>query len=177
MKKILLIIVVASLSLLSEGALNVRQDVTVSRSSMSLRTIVPTATTQEMKKNTLVETNSVPLKGSNENRPYYRRPAGAFYAPYVAVNGRGFNYYGDFSYILVKPYSSYTYRAEDVNNYYFYWQSDELDENHVDESLEHTVRYDIMEQVPPKLCFTHERDESEIVYYFQYLGEPAGRPG
>ena len=171
MKKILLFIVVASLSMLGAGAREGRHDTDESRQSVSLTRDIPPAITQEMKRNTLLGSiQFLPLKILSEDRPYYLRPAGAYYAPYVAVNGSGFYYYGDFSYILVKPYSKYTYRTEAVNNYYFYWLSDELDENFVDKSLEHTVSYDIMEQVPPKLCFTHERDENETVYCFQYPG-------
>ena len=41
-------------------------------------------------------------------KPYYLRPAGAFYSPFVALNGVGWNSFG-YDFIQVKPYSDYTY--------------------------------------------------------------------
>ena len=41
-------------------------------------------------------------------KPYYLRPAGAFYSPFVAVNGVGWYSFG-YDFIPVKPYSDYTY--------------------------------------------------------------------
>ncbi len=41
-------------------------------------------------------------------KPYYLRPAGAFYSPFVAVNGVGWYSLG-YDFIQVKPYSDYTY--------------------------------------------------------------------
>ena len=41
-------------------------------------------------------------------KPYYLRPAGAFYSPFIAVNGVGWYSFG-VDIMQLKPYSDYTY--------------------------------------------------------------------
>ena len=169
MKNLLLIFTSVLLSFTGAGATASRQDLTASRRSLQLTRVNPPIKTQEMKRNPMVGTKILPLNASAGNKPYYKRPAGAFYSPFIAVDGCGLYTYGDYNYLLVTPYGDYTYSAEAVGNYYFYWLVDETpDAINIDESRKHTVHYDMMEQEPPKLCFSLERDESEITDFFQY---------
>ena len=166
MKQLLIALTVLSLSLLYVADAQTSSVVTASHQRPALSRATIPAQFQEMKKNTETHPRSVPIKASNENRPYYRRPAGAFFSPFVAVNGCGFYTFGDYSYLLVKPYSAYTYRAERLNNYYYYWLNDDMDFS-IDQNCEHPVAYDVLEQEPPKLCFSLLRDDIGE-YYFQY---------
>lgn len=168
MKKLFIFVVIASLTMLSADAFDGRQDVVMPHQSRSLTRVVLPDNAQEMKKHTLAESATVPVKGSNENMPYYKRPAGAFFSPFIAVNGCGLNSYGDYSFLLVKPYSDYTYRAENVGNYTFYWLDEELGEFHLDKNREHTISYDVLEKEAPELLFCNESDEDGAYYYFQY---------
>ena len=54
------------------------------------------------------EAVSSPNRSPEFIKPYYLRPAGAFYSPFVALNGVGWYSFG-YDFIQVKPYSDYTY--------------------------------------------------------------------
>ena len=169
MKQLLLALVASSFSLLNASAEPANPVVNASHQRPPLSRAVIPVKSQEMKKNT---GEPAQLRTSNDNKPYYHRPAGAFFSPFVAVNGRGFYTYGDYSYLMVKPYSTYTYRAEELNNYYFYWRNNDFDFS-IDENQEHIVGYDVLEQEPPKLFFSLQRDDIGD-YYFQYPDHYSG---
>ena len=168
MKRILLCVVTASLSLLSVGAQTRSHDVAAPLHPMSLTRADLPATTQEMKRNTVASPVAVPMKSSSDKRPFYRRPAGAFFAYYLAKNGCGLYCDDDYSFLVVRPFSKYTYHALNVDNYSFFWPSDVMGENDVDTRINHVVSYDDQEKESPKLCFSSLDDENGIVNYFQY---------
>ena len=168
MKRLLFLVVTASLSLWSAGAQARSHEVAQPRLPMSLTRADLPATTQEMKKNIVAGLGAVPMKDSSEKRPFYRRPAGAFFTYFLAKDGCGLYHYDDYCFLMVRPFSSYTYRAADVANYSYFWASDVMDENDVDTRLNHIVYYDEQEKESPKLCFSSLGDESGTVYYYQY---------
>ena len=160
--------VTASLSLLSAGAQVRSHGVAAPRHTMSLTRASLPAATHEVKRNTVTRSVAVPMKGSSDKRPFYRRPAGAFFAYYLAKDGCDLNYYSDYSFLLVNPFSKYTYRAEGVGNYSFFWASDAVDESDVETQLNHIVTYEEQEKESPKLCFSSPSDENGTIYYYQY---------
>ena len=60
-------------------------------------------------------------KKANYIKPFYYRPAGAYYCPMIAVNGTGGYSYGN-DFVLFKPYSKYLFRSSvdgaDENTHY-----------------------------------------------------------
>lgn len=164
-----LLVVFASLTVLSSSALSIGHDEVSSQRHLSLTRVNPPNQAMEMKKRTPAKEDSVsPAEDTIKLKPYYHRPAGAFYAPYVAVNGSGFYGYGSIKYIFVKPYSDYTYRAEDLGNYFYYWQYDSLGNDVFATEQECTISYDLLEKDPPKLCFAKGKEEGDTIFYYQY---------
>ena len=168
MKKILSLVVIASLSLLSVGAQTRSHDMATPRHQLSLTRANLPATTQEMKKNTVPKSVAVPMKAFSGDRPYYRRPAGAYISTYVAKDGCGFWSYGDNSFLLVRPFSNYTYRAENIGNYSFFWASDDFDGNDVDVDRDHIVHYGDLERNLPQLYFSSSSGESWSIYQYPF---------
>lgn len=109
-KKSLLFIVVACLMVLSVGAQSRKSDAVrlLQRPSLTCVNSQPDESVQEVQKCSRVtpvaasDADNAPLK------PFYRRPAGAFYCSQIAINGvGGYSLYHDFA--LFKPYAKYTF--------------------------------------------------------------------
>ena len=106
-RKSLLFVVVASLMALSAGAQSRKSDMTRSlqRPPLSRMDLQADANVNEMPKRTPV---AAPVRDHAPLKPFYRRPAGAFYCPEIAVNGvGGYSLYNDI--VLFKPYAEYTF--------------------------------------------------------------------
>ena len=106
-RKSLLFVVVASLMALSAGAQSRKSDMTRSllRPPLSRMDLQADANVNEMPKRTPV---AAPVRDNAPLKPFYRRPAGAFYCPEIAVNGvGGYSLYNDI--VLFKPYAEYTF--------------------------------------------------------------------
>jgi hypothetical protein len=79
------------------------------RSEMSVRKapqierLAKSATTQEMQMRTPGTAVAKAPKKSSYLEPFYRRPAGAFYSPCIAVDGNGSYTWGD-DFLLLKPF-------------------------------------------------------------------------
>ncbi len=57
--------------------------------------------------------------------PYYVRPAGAYFSPFIAVDGRGLYSYGNWTFLITKPFGEYTYKGDAYGNdgsYTYVWQ-------------------------------------------------------
>ena len=81
--------------------------------------------------------------------PYYKRPAGAFYCPFIAVDGAGLYSYGDYSFLLTKPFGDYTWYGDafgDDGTYTYIW------EYHVRDDADNSNPY-------------FEIDTKELTYY------------
>ncbi len=109
MKKSLLLIAMASLMVLGAGAQEKVSERMSSLRSKSLTRIQPEILTQEMKVDAPAIMVTPPKRSTGPLEIYYRRPAGAFYSAFSAVNGEGFHSYGDFGIVLMKPFSDHTY--------------------------------------------------------------------
>lgn len=106
-KSLLFVVVVASLMALSAGAQSRKSDMAQSLQRPPLSRMNPQtdASVHEMQKRTLV---AAPVRDNAPLKPFYRRPAGAFYCSQVALNGvGGYSLYHDI--VLFKPYAEYTF--------------------------------------------------------------------
>lgn len=169
MKNLLTFVAIASLTLMSAGAQVVRSlDMAATHNSLSLKRVDLPATAQEMKRNTMIGPAETQMKAPTEDRPFYYRPAGAFHSRFIAKNGAGMFSYGDYSFMLVKPLSDYTYLAENVGNYYYFWPYETPEGMSMDDNRKHVVSYGFTEGEPPQLCFADPSDESGLIHYFQY---------
>ncbi len=135
MKKFLLLAVAA---LVFSGAnAQLRKDVKPAKINLSKRECVKTAvgSAMEMKMATpeeIANYKSSPFKAPHKAgyiEPYYQRPAGAFYSPFIAVDGAGLYTYGsadhDTRFLLTKPFGDYTWKADaygDDGSYTYVWQ-------------------------------------------------------
>ncbi len=56
--------------------------------------------------------------------PFYKRPAGMYFSPFIAVDGSGFYSYGSYSFLMMKPFADYTFEGTcvgDDENTSFAW--------------------------------------------------------
>ena len=107
-RKSLLFVVVASLMTLSAGAQLKGVDGVAPSQPLSLSRVQPQFEVMDMQLREPGEALPSPQRSPEFIKPYYLRPAGAFYSPFVALNGVGWNSFG-YDFIQVKPYSDYTY--------------------------------------------------------------------
>ena len=170
--KSLLFFIAASLMTVSAGAQLKGVDGFAPRQPMSLSRVQPQVEVMEMQARKPGEAVPSPRRSPAPIKPYYLRPAGAFYSPFIAENGCGFYSLGGLEFMLVKPYKDYTYYSV-VNG------ADENDEWFWNYSFEDTTRnltanYDIELCDPPHLVVYH----SDIDYYesFQYPRYPRDEP-
>ena len=85
------------------------------------------APTREMKMATAEDLAALKLapKKAGYIEPYYKRPAGAFFSPFIAADGAGLYTYGDYVMLLTKPFGDYTWEGEaygDDGSYTYIWQ-------------------------------------------------------
>lgn len=101
-------------------------------------------------------------------KPYYLRPAGAYYSPFVAINGVGLYSLGD-DFIQVKPYSDYTYysviNGADDNDEVI-WNSSLLGEFNTYYSQHLTVNYGLEITETPSFYLYHS--DLDVDEWFQY---------
>ena len=69
------------------------------------------STVKEMKaeKNMIKEVTPKAPKKAGYLEPFYKRPAGMFYSPFIASNGVGFYSYGYNGFLIAKPFADYTW--------------------------------------------------------------------
>lgn len=170
--KSLLFVIAASLMTLSAGAQLKDVDGVAPSQPLSLSRVQPQVKVMEMQARTPGEAVPSPRRSPAPIKPYYLRPAGAFYSPFIAENGCGFYSLGGLEFMLVKPYKDYTYYSV-VNG------ADENDEWFWNYSFEDTTRnltanYDIELCDPPHFEVYH----SDIDLYegFQYPRYPCDGP-
>jgi len=179
-KKLIIVLSVMSMALVA-AAQPSRFDAQVSSSQRPLTFMRPRVAVREMKMRAPGESITTPSIGLAKLRPFYRRPAGAFYCSMLAVNGvGGYSYNQDFA--LFKPFSDYTFYGmvggEDENTHYSWtvYQSDALGDFIDDEKAIH-VTYGISTQMMP--CFYAVDGELDDPYAMWYsyqmpLISPAG---
>ena len=163
-----LLVLVASFAVLNADAqLNSSQ--TVASPSTSLVQGTSMVEGQEMHKRAPGEVVKSPNRSYGSIRPYYRRPAGAFYSPMVAVDGIGSNLMG-YEFLFMKPYSDYTF----YSNLDGVDQNDDLSWNYAagwedcgGGELKLTVNYGIEINDPPVFNVLQNGDPSRL-YTFQY---------
>lgn len=108
-RKSLLFVVVASLMTLSAGAQLKGVDVDAPSQQLSLSRVQPQVEVMDMQLREPGEVVTSPHQSPEFLKPYYLRPAGAFYSAFLAVNGVGWYSFGNYEFIQVKPYKDYTY--------------------------------------------------------------------
>ena len=111
------------------------------------------------------ETLSGQFKESHEGMPYYRRPAGAFFCPEIAVGGTldGVFYAGI---IFLKPYCEYRFYSNAngaVEDNAFWWYYDRGEETGLVHQYDLALTFDYGVQETPKIS------TSDMFFnYFQY---------
>ena len=108
-RKSLLFVVVASLMTLSAGAQLKGVDGVAPSQPLSLSRVQPQFEVMDMQLREPGEVVTSPHQSPEFLKPYYLRPAGAFYSAFLAVNGVGWYSFGNYEFIQVKPYKDYTY--------------------------------------------------------------------
>lgn len=166
-RKSLLVLVASLIALNADAQLNSSQ--TVASASTSLVQGTSMVEGQEMHKRAPGEVVKSPNRSYGSIRPCYRRPAGAFFSPMVAVDGVGSSSLG-YEFLFMKPYSDYTFYS-DLNgvdgsddlswNYAAGW------ENSGGNALKLTVNYGIEINDPPVLRVFQNGDPNKL-YSFQY---------
>ena len=103
-----LLLIVVSFVAMSLGAQPSVQGVELPRVAPPSSRVVPQSQVQERQMLQPGETLSGQFRETHEGMPYYRRPAGGFFCPEVAVGGTldGVFYAGP---IFLKPYTEYTF--------------------------------------------------------------------
>lgn len=109
MNKKLLLMAVASLMTLGAGAQEKGPERV--QHSRPLTLIQPQVLTREMKTDAPSANALPPRRSAGSLNIYYRRPAGAFHSPFLVVDGVGLYNDGSNTYMLMKPYSDYTYQG------------------------------------------------------------------
>lgn len=153
-KKSLLFVVVASLMTMSAGAQLKKSDVAIpSKHLQSITQKTPVVTEQEM----LMYNPGTPVEVRAEapatSQPYYRRPAGAFFSPLIAVNDCGFYSFWDTYFLLVKPCSDYTYHPEEADNYFIEWDFYTRGDFYRIDDRDLTIMYDLGDEELPIMWF------------------------
>lgn len=108
-RKSLLFVVVASLMTLSAGAQLKSVDGVAPSQPLSLSRVLPQVEVMDMQLRAPGEAVPSSHRSPELLKPYYLRPAGAFYSTFLAVNGVGWYSFSGYEFIQVKPYKDYTY--------------------------------------------------------------------
>ena len=108
-RKSLLFVVVASLMTLSAGAQLKGVDGVAPSQQLSLSRVQPQFEVMDMQLREPGEAVPSPHQSPEFLKPYYLRPAGAFYSAFLAANGVGWYSFSNCEFIQVKPYKDYTY--------------------------------------------------------------------
>jgi hypothetical protein len=82
------------------------------------------STMKEMKTDVAAAKNVAPRAPQKAGyiEPFYKRPAGMYFSPFIAVDGSGFYSYGTYSFMMMKPFADYTFEgvadgADESTNY------------------------------------------------------------
>jgi hypothetical protein len=113
-----LLLVLASLMVVSAGAQSRKTEASRLQPQLSITRTNPKVNIEEMQMRTPGTPVAAPVRDTAPLKPFYRRPAGAFYCSDVAKNGVfGYGYGHDL--VLFKPYAEYTFytsvQGEDQN--------------------------------------------------------------
>ena len=172
MKKHFLIMAMASLMALSAVAQIKGIDGESSRQPLSVSRVQPQFEVKDLKLREPGE--AVPSRHRSPEflKPYYLRPAGAFYSPFVAVNGIGWYTFGN-DFIQVKPYHDYTYYSV-VNgaddNYEVIWENSSGGEFNTYYSQQLTINYGLeITETPVFYLYHSELDVDECFQYPYYM--------
>ena len=164
-----LLTVIASLTMLSAGAqANHAADLVAPQQPQASTAVKPKAEVREMKMRKAGETVAEPLRSTGEIKPYYRRPAGAFYSSQMAVDGMDAGVRTD-GILMMKPYCDYTFYSfggadEDDE---FIWDYDAGGEYYHVNAVDLTVNYGIEVNDAPGLSVLQNGDDMNY-YFFQY---------
>ena len=140
-----LLVLLASLTMLSASAQLKKSDVALPRQQLSVSAVKPQAQVQEMQMRVAGESPTATIMSENVMNPYYHRPAGAFYTSQVIVG----DFYCSLLYrgsIVLKPYTDYVFHgnAEGAGeNDECWWFYDAHGEYHEVNSMDLTVNYGI----------------------------------
>ena len=171
MDKKSLLVIVASLMVLSAGA-QLKSAVRVASSQpLSATPVRPQVEEMEMQLQTSGDAVHSPNRSPQAIKPYYIRPAGAYYAHQVAENGCPYSL--NRGYIQVKPFSDYTFYSvidgADENDECYWDQFSDILEL-IDGSSPLTLNYGLETADAPALYVYHgdiEREEGfRYPYYF-----------
>lgn len=130
----------------------------------------PLVSVREMKMRAPGEDITTPSIGPAKLRPFYRRPAGAFYCTMLAENGvGGYSFGQDFAFF--KPYSGYTYcgkvEGADENTHYgwdVFHANSEIE--YINDELEVNVTYGVSNQpVPIFYAVDGDLDDFNAAWY------------
>ena len=108
-RKSLLLVVVATLMTLGAGAQLKSVDWDARPQPLTLSRVQPQVEVMDMQLRAPGEVVPSSHKSPEFLKPYYLRPAGAFYSTFLAVNGVGWYSFSNYEFIQVKPYKDYTY--------------------------------------------------------------------
>lgn len=103
-----LLLILATLMVMSAGAQSGKSVAPRLLHQPSLSRVNPQINVQEMQMRTPGTPVAAPARKTAPLVPFYRRPAGAFYCPTIAIDGVGGYYYGH-EFALFKPFSKYTF--------------------------------------------------------------------
>lgn len=108
-------------------------------------------------------------QSSVSSLPFYRRPAGAFYCGLYVENGEyGISPLPGNDFLMVKPYSRYTYRSiQGDNDYSLEWDYDSWPGNQPSTAPDLVVDYNYEITSPPTL-YAFADGESDCFYHFQF---------
>ena len=160
-----LLFILASLMVMSASAQLSVQGVDLPRVASPSSRVVPQSQVQERQMCQPGETLSGQFREVHDGMPYYRRPAGGFFCPEVAVGGTldGVFYAGI---IFLKPYSEYTFYSNAngaVEDDAFWWYYDRGEETNLVHQHDLTLTFDYGAQETPRIS------TSDLFYnYFQY---------
>ena len=160
--KSLLFVIAVSLMTLSAGA-QLKHSALMPEQSSVLTRVTPKVIEQEMQARAPGEAVPSPRRSPAPIKPYYLRPAGAFYSPFVNVDGAGMYSLGS-EFIQVKPYKDYTYYsvvngANENDEYYWYNYPEDTTRNL-------TINYGIELCDPPYFEVYH--NDIDLYEGFQY---------
>ena len=172
-RKSLLFVVVASLMTLSAGAQLKSVDGVAPSQSLSLSHVQPQVKVMDMQLRAPGEALPTPCQSPELIKPYYLRPAGAFYSTFLAVNGVGWYSFSNYEFIQVKPYKDYTYysvvNGADENDEII-WDNTLGGEFNTYYSQNLTVKYGFeMTETPVFYLYHSDLDVDECFQYPHYV--------
>lgn len=172
MEKKSLLVVAAMLMALSAVAQLKGVDGVAPSQSLSLSRVQPQVKEVDVQLSAPGEALPSPHQSPAFIKPYYLRPAGAFYSPFVAVNGVGWYSFG-VDIMHLKPYSDYTYYTvadgADDNDEPI-WENSSGGEFNTYYSQHLTVNYGIeITETPVYYLYHSDMDVDECFQYPYYM--------